>query len=134
MAAPNGGHERKPGPDWVERTATALSFLLVLGVVAVLGWDAAHSDRPPALDASAGSPMAVGREWHVPIIVRNTGDVAVQEVGVRVTLERPDTVASDIDIRIDWLPGRSQREVDAVFAADPSRGKLTVQVQSFDAP
>lgn len=121
-------------PDWVERLATAVSGLIVLAVIAVLVWDAVHPDRPPALDASSGAPRAVGRQWHVPITVRNTGDVAVQEVNVRVALERPDTSATEVDIRIDWLPGRSEREIDAVFGSDPSRGRLTTQVQSFDAP
>ena len=122
------------GPDWVERLATIVSGLLVLGVIAVLLWDAVHPDRPPALEASTGTPTAVGRHWHVPIIVKNSGDVAVQEVNVSVSLAHPDTTVRDIDIRIDWLPGRSERAIDAVFAVDPSRGKLTAEVQSFDEP
>ena len=125
---------QRPGPDWLERLATLISAALVLAVVAVLVWDAVHPDRPAALDASTGAPRAVGRQWHVPIIVRNSGDVAVQEVNVSVGLEHPDTSVRDIDIRIDWLPGRSQREIDAVFPVDPSRGHLTAQVQSFDEP
>lgn len=122
------------GPDWVERLATIISALLVLGVVAVLVWDAVHADRPASLDVSTGRPSAVGRHWHVPIVVRNSGDVAVQEVNVSVSLQHPDTTVRDIDIRIDWLPGRSERAIDAVFAVDPSRGKLTAEVQSFDEP
>jgi uncharacterized protein (TIGR02588 family) len=121
-------------PDWIERLATLISAAVVLAVVAVLVWDAVHPDRPPALEASSGIPKVVGQHWHVPITVRNAGDVAVQEVNVRVALERPDTAAIDVDIRIDWLPGRSEREIDAVFATDPSRGKLVTAVQSFDAP
>jgi uncharacterized protein (TIGR02588 family) len=123
-----------PGPDWLERLATILSALLVLAVVGVLVWDAAHPDRPPALDAAAGTPHRVGRSWHVPINVRNAGDVAVQDVAVSVTLEHPDTTVKDVDIHIDWLPGRSEREIDAVFAVDPSRGKISAAVQSFDEP
>lgn len=132
----DGGKDQRGtgGPDWVERVATILSALVVLAVVAVLVWDAVHADRPPALEASSGMPKLIGRYWHVPITVRNEGDVAVQEVGVRVALERPDTAATNIDIRIDWLPGRSEREIDAIFSVDPARGKLTTQVQSYDAP
>ena len=133
----NNSEEGPPAgkaPDWIERLATAISAAIVLAVVAVLVWDAVHPDRPPALEASSGTPKAVGKQWHVPITVRNAGDVAVQEVNVRVVLERPDTAATDVDIRIDWLPGRSEREIDAVFATDPSRGKLVTAVQSFDAP
>jgi uncharacterized protein (TIGR02588 family) len=126
--------EEASGPDWLERLATALSALLVLAVVSVLVWDAAHPDRPPALEASAGTPHPVGNRWHVPINVRNGGDVAVQDIAVSVTLEHPDTTVRDIDIHIDWLPGRSEREIDAVFAVDPSRGRLSAAVQSFDEP
>jgi len=125
--------EARP-PDWVERLATLISALLVLAVVAVLVWDAVHPDRPASLDASAGTPRKVGTHWHVPIVVRNSGDVAVQEVNVSVGLEHPDTAVKGIDVRIDWLPGRSQREIDAVFAVDPSRGKLRADVESFDEP
>ena len=128
------GQEQPSGPDWVERLATLISALLVLAVVAVLVWDAVHPDRPASLDASTGTPRAVGGKWHVPIIVRNSGDVAVQEVSVSVGLEHPDTSVKDVDIRIDWLPGRSQREIDAVFPVDPARGKLSAEVQSFDEP
>ena len=126
--------EEKAQPDWLERTATWISALLVLGVVAVLVWDATHADRPPSLDASARAPRAVGHSWHVPITVRNSGDVAVQEVAVTVGLEHPDTTVQDVGIRIDWLPGRSEREVDAVFRVDPSRGKVSAEVESFDEP
>lgn len=126
--------QESSGPDWVERLATIISAVLVLGVIAVLVWDAVHPDRPPALDVSTGTPTAVGRHWHVPIVVRNSGDVAVQEVNVSVSLQHPDTTVRDIDIRIDWLPGRSERAIDAVFAVDPSRGKLTAAVESFDEP
>jgi uncharacterized protein (TIGR02588 family) len=126
--------QQSSGPDWVERLATIISAVLVLGVVAILVWDAVHPDRPASLDVSAGRPTAVGRHWHVPIVVRNSGDVAVQEVNVSVSLQHPDTTVRDIDIRIDWLPGRSERAIDAVFAVDPSRGKLTAEVQSFDKP
>ena len=129
-----GGRDDSSGPDWVERLATIISAALVLAVIAVLVWDAVHPDRPAALDASTGTPRAVGSHWHVPIIVRNSGDVAVQEVSVSVALAHPDTSVKDIDIRIDWLPGRSQREIDAVFPVDPSRGKLTAEVRSFDEP
>lgn len=126
--------QESSSPDWVERLATIISALLVLGVIAVLVWDAVHPDRPASLDVSTGRPTAVGRHWHVPIVVRNSGDVAVQEVNVSVSLQHPDTTVRDIDIRIDWLPGRSERAIDAVFAVDPSRGKLTAEVQSFDEP
>ena len=126
--------QQSSGPDWVERLATIISAMLVLGVIAVLVWDAVHPDRPASLDVSTGRPTAVGRHWHVPIVVRNSGDVAVQEVNVSVSLQHPDTTVRDIDIRIDWLPGRSERAIDAVFAVDPSRGKLTAEVQSFDEP
>jgi uncharacterized protein (TIGR02588 family) len=134
MANPEEERPASKAPDWVERLATLISALVVLAVVAVLVWDAVHPDRPPALEASSGTPKPVGRHWHVPITVRNAGDVAVQEVSVRVALERPDAAATDVDIRIDWLPGRSEREIDAVFATDPSRGRLVTAVQSFDAP
>jgi uncharacterized protein (TIGR02588 family) len=126
--------QKSSGPDWIERLATIISAVLVLGVIAVLVWDAVHPDRPASLDVSTGRPTAVGRHWHVPIVVRNSGDVAVQEVNVSVSLQHPDTTVRDIDIRIDWLPGRSERAIDAVFAVDPSRGKLTAEVQSFDEP
>lgn len=126
--------QQSSGPDWLEKLATAISGLLVFAVVAVLVWDAAHADKPAALAVSAGVPKAVGHRWHVPITVENSGDVAVQEVAVSVALEHPDTTVKDVDIRIDWLPGRSKREIDAVFAVDPSRGKLTAEVQSFDEP
>lgn len=122
------------GPDWVERLATIISAVLVLGVIAVLTWDAVHHDRPASLDVSTGRPTAVGRHWHVPIVVRNSGDVAVQELNVSVSLQHPDTTVRDIDVRIDWLPGQLERAIDAVFAVDASRGKLEAEVQSFDEP
>ena len=134
MTDTNEERPTRKAPDWIERLATLISAAVVLAVVAVLVWDAVHPDRPPALEATSGAPKIVGRQWHVPITVRNGGDVAVQEVNVRVALQRPDSAATDVDIRIDWLPGRSEREIDAVFATDPSRGKLVTAVQSFDAP
>ena len=126
--------DEQSGPDWLEVLATWISGALVLAVVGVLLWDAVHPDRPPALEATTGTPRVVGTRWHVPITVRNTGDVGVQEVDVAVALAGADTTVADVTIRIDWLPGRSERGVYAVFPVDPSRGKLTAEVQSFDEP
>ena len=122
------------GPDWLEVLATWVSGALVLAVIAVLVWDAAHPDRPAALEATAGAPKQVGTRWHVPITVRNTGDVGVQEVDVGVALTGADTTVDDLTIRIDWLPGRSERQVYAVFKVNPARGRLAAEVQSFDEP
>lgn len=126
--------EASSGPDWLEVLATWVSGALVFAVIAVLVWDAVHPDRPPALDATAGIPKQVGTRWHVPITVRNAGDVGVQEVDVGIALAGADTTVDDVVIRIDWLPGRSEREVYAVFAVNPARGRLAVEVQSFGEP
>jgi uncharacterized protein (TIGR02588 family) len=126
--------EAKSPPSWLEHVATTVSALLVLGLLAVLGWDATHADRPADFEVHAGRPRLVGHEYRVPISVTNHGDEAAKSVIVHVELRGTDTVFAETDLTLDWLPGRSMRELVGSFSQPVASHQPHAEVRGFEVP
>ena len=128
-------------PDWLERSFSWASGLLVLALLANLLWDAAHEDRPAAFETTVERPVAAGTAVHVPVLVRNTGDRAVQGLEVTVTLESSGGAGGaggappEASFTLDWLAGRSERRGVAVFPRASAEGaRATAEVTGFGVP
>lgn len=121
--------------DWLETLVSWTSGLVVLALLGYLVRDAVSERQPATFTVSAGSPLAAGDAMHVPVSVRNTGDRAVQELVVTVTLERSGAEPREATFTLDWLAGRSLRRGVAVFPrAALSGGRVTAEVTGFAEP
>jgi uncharacterized protein (TIGR02588 family) len=129
-AAESGRH----AADWLERAATWASAAIVLALLALLAWDAARSDAPPAFRTQLEPPRAAGSSFHVPVTVHNVGDAPAQGVEVTVSVRVGDSTAAEGSFTIDWLPGRSSRRGVAVLAANPTRGRIAAEVRGYTEP
>lgn len=122
-------------PDWLETAFSWASGALVVALLAYLLRDAAHDDQPAAFRLSVGTPVGMGSAVHVPVTVHNTGDRAVQGLGVTVKLERDGQTASEASLTFDWLAGRSSRRGMAVFPrASVSGARATAEINGFAEP
>lgn len=104
--------------DWVERTATIVSGLLVASLVALLLWDAFRTHMPAEVTATAGKVRAVGSQHYLSVSVENTGDRAVRDVEISVSLTAADSTDEAI-FTVDWIPGKSRRHGIAILRATP---------------
>lgn len=110
--------DHRAGP--LEIVATALSALLVAGILSVLIWDAFHPNAPPAFDTQPGRVAITNGSYRVPVSVRNSGDDAAKAVVVHLQLVASDSVLAESDLTIDWLPGNTSKELVGLFARPAS--------------
>jgi uncharacterized protein (TIGR02588 family) len=119
--------ERRAGP--LEIVATAISALLIASLLGVLIWDAFQPNAPPAFATHAGRVTSASGAYRVPMTVRNVGDDAAKEVVVHLELVASDSVLTESDITIDWLPGNTNKELVALFAR-PATGPTPTGVRA----
>ena len=127
-----GGEPRRP--DWLERTVSLLSALLVLAIVGYLVREATLPQRAAEFIVRAKGVRAAAASFAVPIAVRNVGDAAAKDVMIHVSLEVEGKTAGASDLTIDWLPGRSEHEAIAVFGVDPRTGSVRAEVTGYNTP
>ena len=119
--------------DWLERTATIISGLVVATLIALLIWDAVRTHAPAELTAKAGSSRAVGGQHYLSVSVDNTGDRAARDVEVTVSLTAADST-DEATFTIDWVPGKSRRSGIVILPRDPATGRVTATVTGFANP
>jgi uncharacterized protein (TIGR02588 family) len=119
--------------DWLERIASAVSALLVAGLFALLVWDAVRHHSAAEFTARVGEHRAVGEQHYLAVSVENTGDRAVRDVEVSVTLAAADST-DEATFTIDWLPGKSTRHGMVILPRDPSGGRVRAAVTGFAEP
>jgi uncharacterized protein (TIGR02588 family) len=123
-------------PGGLEIVATVISAVLIACLLGVLVWDATHPNTQPAFELSTEALSSSGRAYRVPVHVRNIGDESAKSVVVHVELTEADTTVSETDITVDWLPGRSKRDVVALFGGVRAAGPLavTTEVRGYAIP
>ncbi|RKH09105.1 hypothetical protein D7Y13_11085 [Corallococcus praedator] len=117
--------------NWLEGVVFVSSCVLValvLGYLAVDAWT--MGSGPPDLTVTVGTPVRGVSGWRVPVTVENHGDVAAEEVHVRVSLrgERPE----QSELVLTYVPRQSQREGWVVFGQEPS--DLEARAVGFATP
>ena len=137
MAAENRGKRSEPDAaghtDWVERTATIISALLVAALLALLIWDAVRTHTAAEFRTKVGESHVVGAEHYLEISVENTGDRAARDVQVSVSLTAADST-DEATFTIDWLAGRSTRHGIVILPRDPASGRIRAAVTGFAEP
>ena len=121
----------------LEMIATAISALLVCGILVVLIRDAVHPNTRPAFAAHAGRVGISNGAYRVPVSVHNSGDDAAKAVVVHLELVASDSVLAQSDLTIDWLPGNTSKEVVGLFprpASAPSPTGVHVEVRGYATP
>lgn len=131
----NEGSEESPPPTKLEIVATIVSALVVLGILIVLVWDAAHPNRPATFVVSVDSTRVDGHALRAHLTVRNIGDDAAKAVDVHVALASHDSTLAESDLTVDWIPGSSRKQVVAYFPSPNIRdAKVTAEVHGYDVP
>ena len=121
----------------LEKIATAISALLIVGLLIVLIVDAVQHNAEASFATSIGALQELSGAVRVPITVRNLGDDAARSVVVHAELLAADSILGETDVTVDWLPGKSSRDVVALFSpARPTPRSMNVraEVRGFAIP
>jgi uncharacterized protein (TIGR02588 family) len=121
------------GRSAAEWTTFAVSCLILLAVVAVIGVQMFETPSPPAPVATAGEVHLVSGRHHVEVTVTNEGDETAANVQISAELV-VDGEATTADQTVDFLAGSETVDLVFVFDDDPRAGELAVTVGGFALP
>ena len=121
----------------LEIVATAISVLLVAIIVGVLVWDAVHPNTSPSFTAVPGTLTEDGSLYRVPVTIENSGDDAAKAVDVHLELLAADSVLAESDLTVDWVPGKTRKELVSYFArptSGPPPSGVRAEVRGYVVP
>ncbi|MGY1652771.1 hypothetical protein [Geodermatophilus sp. SYSU D01119] len=128
------GHSAADRPTRGEYAVGTLGLLLVLALLAFLGYQAlAVRQTGPQLTATVTGIEQVEGGWQARFTVRNTGGAAVAQVEVTGTLESGGT-SEEATATLDHVPAQSSRGGALLFTTDPRSGRLEVRPVGYALP
>lgn len=125
------------GKNWLEWAVFGVGVVLIAATVGYLGLQASKPPVDgPALTVSVGAPRPGPGGYVVPVVVRNAGAGAAENVTLEAALEgeSPGTPAETARIAIDYVPGHAERRGLLQFRRDPAGGKLVVGALAYTMP
>lgn len=123
-----------PALEWV---ASGTGLLLTLGVLGIIGWEAAKpgSDAPPAVHVAVERIAPAGQGYVAALVARNAAPATAAAVAIEGRLLGPGgMVAEAAHATIDYVPGESERRAGLYFAQDPRRFRLDVRAVGYEEP
>jgi uncharacterized protein (TIGR02588 family) len=126
-------------PTFWGRLTLAVSLLIVLSVAGALIWHGITNARPADEDAAPRAEAEIRISatrshrgiWHLPLRVRNTGNVALEMVRVRVTLTDGAGRMDEREVDFEYLAEGAMGEAIIVSENPPEQAKPKAEVLSY---
>lgn len=125
-----------------ERVTFWASVLVVVALFGFLAFRAFTTTKPDSTDAKPSVTAKVDsarvgkmdeRHWAIPITVRNSGNVPLEEVSVRVTTRGEDGKERETDLAFGYLAEGASEDAFVVTRTAPDQAKPEVDVTAFKA-
>lgn len=123
-----------------ERVTFWLSLLIVLALFGFLVFRAFTETAPGSPNAKPGVSVQIdtkkarplnGTRWIFPITVRNSGNLALEEVMVRVTTTDKSGKEQDVDLSFAYLAEGAEETAFVVGPASPEVAQPEATVTAF---
>jgi len=120
------------GKNALEWSVFAVSSLLVLGIIILLGVDALRWGGGPArLEIGLGEAKMEGGQLCVPLRVTNQGDTVAVNVNVDVTAPGGNG-AKTASVTFDFIPRGATREGRVIFPPEQDPTKLEARISGYE--
>lgn len=127
------GDGKKPALAYI---AGATGFVLTLGLIGFVGWQAVIGPDAPAPSVTVATrqirPASAG--YVVEIEARNTTSVTAAAVQIEAELDIPGSDPMTSNLTLDYVPGHSTRKAGVYFPVNPARGTLKIRALGYAAP
>jgi uncharacterized protein (TIGR02588 family) len=124
---------RQPAVEWI---ATGLGFVLTLGMLGFIGWQALRmlKQTAPQIDVRVASVTRSGADHVVEIHVANSSPKSAAGVEVEGTLSRTGKPDERSSATFAYVPGGSEVRSGLFFSTDPGAGDLQVRPLGYQEP
>lgn len=128
--------ERKEGKNWLQWLVFGIGAVTTLGLVGVLGWDAATvRSRPPECHVTLGEPVREAKAFRVPVRVENRRGDSAENVRVDVELIRGSEAIETGSVTFAFLPRGATRDGAVTFENDPARvDRVRARCAGYEVP
>jgi uncharacterized protein (TIGR02588 family) len=130
------GARKKLHTPVLEWLLGGVGLLLVAAAAAFLAWSGTtQGDRPPEIHVEVERVIHQGEGWLVMVRAYNDGGEAAAELLIRGRLAGGNgSGVEESELRLDYLPSRSDRRGGLFFTRDPGSGQLTVRAIGYAEP
>jgi uncharacterized protein (TIGR02588 family) len=126
------GRTEIPALEWL---LGSIGAILVAGAIGFLAWSGTvNGDSPPDIRVEVERVVEQRNGWLVQIRAFNEGGSAASEVTVGGEFTAPDGTVESAELRLDYLPSRSNRQGGLFFSHDPRAGGLKVRALGYAEP
>lgn len=131
--------KRRNGPasasplEWI---AAAVGLALIVGLLAVIGWEAWRGEpgRTPEIEVRLVRIVASAGGFAVEIEAFNRSGGSAQSVEVEGELTGGGALDETSSVTFDYVPGHSRRSGGLFFRRDPRQGRLELRALGFQEP
>lgn len=125
----------RPHKNGLEWSVFVASAIVVVAVLAYLGWSAIHDQQtPPDLRIFTGTAIAAADTYRLPIVVRNDGQSTAESVRIEVVLLRGKEEVERAELELPFVPRQSEREAWVTFRRDPRCCTLQSRAVGYETP
>lgn len=125
---------REPPPDLLERAVSWISATFVLALAGFLVWEGLQQKSPPTILTQAGTPWKGNGAYYLPIDVKNTGDLSVQNLRIQVRLSEGQQIIEEAEAGVSWVPAHSSRRVVVAFHRQPRKYDVQIRPEGYEHP
>lgn len=126
---------KKAQKNWLEWTIFAVSFVIVLGTIAILIYEGISLGKKlPDPQVRLGPAEKHEGYFAVPVTIENRGDVTAENVHLAVELKLPGGESERGEFDLPYLPRHATREAWVTFRPDPAKGKMEPMVLGYQKP
>lgn len=120
-----------------EWTTLTISVAILIGILGLVSWlHFSGSDRPAVITVDPQFEQIRQEEsgYYLPVIVRNVGNVTVEDVQIQAELDSGSGEPETADFLITFLVSDEEVQGTFIFQNDPSQGELTTEAGSYKLP
>jgi uncharacterized protein (TIGR02588 family) len=119
----------------IEWVTGGIGLFIVVSTLAFIGYEALRGDSgQPGLEVSVDTTHKEPSGFSVTVVVRNASRRAAAEVVVEGVLRPKNGHEQRSQVRLDYVPGLSERRATLVFGSPPSDGGVAVRILGYTTP
>jgi uncharacterized protein (TIGR02588 family) len=131
----NKRHREINEPEWIEWAAGMISALVVVAMIAWVGYEAwTDEDMQPEFSIAITERRPVEGGYRVAFDIANKATVTAASVTVRGEILDGGNMVEDADVTFDYVPAESKSSGAILFSQDPGAREVRIRAVGYTDP